>query len=1028
MISVHKNRPRFSDADAAGIAERLFGVASSATELPSERDQNFCLDSRTGARFVLKIASAADAIEILDLQNKALEHIAAHVPTALCPRVRPALSGEQIVRVEGPDSRTHFIRMLTFLPGNFFGQVRPHSPELLRSLGRLFGQVDGALTTFSHPAAARKLHWDLRDAARVIRNGLGIVRDAGRRLLLEHVLSLFENEVLPVLPSLRSSIIHNDGNDLNILVTPLRTDDAEPGALRAAGIIDFGDLLYSATAAEPAIAAAYALLGKADPIAAAAQVVGGYHEVFTLTEQELTVLYHLICARLAMSVSISAAQQRDEPDKPYLSVSERQAWQSLERLSAVHPQLAHYKFRGACGFPPCPQSDEVVRWLREHGKQIGPVEEPDLNGKNVLFFDLSVGSLELSNLDELADARKFTELLFGRMRATGATVGVARYNEARPVYTSEPFRSASDEIEAWRTVHIGIDLFQEPGSPVFAPLDGTVHSFQDNAAPLDYGPTVILEHSMGEGRGKFYTLYGHLAADSLDGLRSGLAVAKGCRIGSIGSFPGNGGWPPHVHFQIICDLLGRKGDFPGVAPPDDRATWLSLCPDPNLVLGIDESRFPKSERSAEQILDARRSSLGRSLSVSYRRPLKIVRGFMQYLYDDEGRRYLDAVNNVPHVGHSHPRVVAAAQRQAAVLNTNTRYLHGNIVRYAERLRSKLPEPLRVCIFVNSGSEANDLALRMARAHTGRNEVVVVDGAYHGNLTSLIEISPYKFDGPGGSGAPPYVHKVPMPDTYRGLFRSGDSDAGARYAVHIRDAVRSAPDGIAAFICESVLSCGGQIVLPPGYLKEAYDHVRAAGAVCIADEVQVGFGRLGAHFWGFESQSVVPDIVTMGKPIGNGHPLGAVVTTPDIAASFANGMEYFNTYGGNPVSCAAGLAVLEVIEEEDLQSRALRVGERLKSGLCKLMARHPLIGDVRGLGMFLGIELVRDRRTLEPAAPEAAYTIERMKDHGILVSTDGPLHNVIKIKPPLVFSESDADFFLRTLDKILAEDFLAQSLM
>jgi len=472
-------------------------------------------------------------------------------------------------------------------------------------------------------------------------------------------------------------------------------------------------------------------------------------------------------------------------------------------------------------------------------------------------------------------------------------------------------------------------------------------------------------------------------------------------------------------------MLGRKGDFPGVAPPEERATWLSICPDPNLVLGIDESHFPKGELSAQQILDARRKSLGGSLSVSYRKPLKLVRGFMQYLYDDEGRRYLDAVNNVPHVGHSNPQVVAAVQRQAAVLNTNTRYLHENIVRYAERLCSTLPKPLRVCIFVNSGSEANDLALRMARAHTRRKDIVVVDGAYHGNLTSLIEISPYKFDGPGGSGSPSFVHKVPMPDTYRGLYRSGDSDPGVTYAAHVREAIRSSPDGTAAFICESVLSCGGQIVLPRGYLKEAYGHLHVAGAVCIADEVQVGFGRLGAHFWGFETQGVVPDIVTLGKPIGNGHPLGAVVTTPEIAASFANGMEYFNTYGGNPVSCAAGLAVLGVIEEKGLQAHALHVGDRLKAGLRELMAQHPLIGDVRGLGLFLGIELVRDRRTLEPAAKEAAYLIERMKDYGILVSTDGPLHNVIKIKPPLVFSESDSHYFLRTLDKILAEDFLTQ---
>jgi 4-aminobutyrate aminotransferase-like enzyme/Ser/Thr protein kinase RdoA (MazF antagonist)/murein DD-endopeptidase MepM/ murein hydrolase activator NlpD len=1025
MFAVVQNRPQFTASDGARLARELFGISGDAQELPSERDQNFYLNTESGEKFVLKIASAADSIEVLDLQNKAMAHIAAQAPSILCPRVCPALSREQTVCAEGPGGRSHFLRMLTWLPGRFFAHVRPHTSELLRSLGRLFGQMDRALAGFSHPAAQRTLKWDLRDAGRVIRAGLDFIQNREQRALIEHFLGQFETKVVPALPAMRTSVIHNDGNDLNILVTTLGAEDAEPGAMSVSGIIDFGDMLNGITASEPAIAAAYALLGKANPIAAAAHVISGYHEAFALTEPEISLLYHLICTRLATSVAVSAVQQKEEPDKPYLSVSERQAWEALERLAALNPQLAHYTFRAACGLPPCPHRENVVRWLRDHWDRIGPVVEPDLNDNDALFFDLSVGSLELGNLEELADVKSFTNLLFGRMHASGATVGIAGYNEARPVYTSEPFRSASDEIESWRTVHLGIDLFQEPGSPVFAPLDGSVHSSQDNAAPLDYGPTIILEHSMDAGRGKFFTLYGHLTPESLDGLRPGLKVEKGSRIGKIGNFPGNGGWPPHVHFQIICDLLGRCGDFPGVAPPEDRAVWLSLCPDPNLVLGIDESRFPKRERSAKEILAARHKSLGRSLSVSYRRPLKIVRGFMQYLYDDEGRRYLDAVNNVPHVGHSHPRVVGAAQRQAAVLNTNTRYLHENLVRYAERLSSLLPEPLRVCFFVNSGSEANDLALRLARTHTRRKDVVVVDGAYHGNLTSLVEISPYKFDGPGGSGALPHIHKVPMPDVYRGLYRSNDLLAGVKYAAHVREAIRAAGEGVAAFICESVLSCGGQIVLPPGYLQEVYRQMRAAGAVCIADEVQVGFGRLGSHFWGFETQDVVPDIVTMGKPIGNGHPLGAVVTTPEIAASFATGMEYFNTYGGNPVSCAAGLAVLDVIEEEGLQTRALRVGARLKSGIEQLAGRHPLIGDVRGLGLFLGMELVRERQTLEPAAAEASYLIERMKDHGILVSTDGPLHNVIKIKPPLVFSESDADFFVRTLDKILAEDFLAK---
>ena len=408
------------------------------------------------------------------------------------------------------------------------------------------------------------------------------------------------------------------------------------------------------------------------------------------------------------------------------------------------------------------------------------------------------------------------------------------------------------------------------------------------------------------------------------------------------------------------------------------------------------------------------------MSLAYEHPLKIVRGSMQYLYDDEGREYLDAVNNVCHVGHCHPKVVRAAQEQIAVLNTNTRYLHDYLVEYARRLCETFPDPLSVCFFVCSGSEANELALRLARTHTGRSDVVVVDGAYHGNTGSLVDISPYKYDGPGGAGRPTHVYQVVMPDLYRGPYHDPTS-AGESYAEHVRLALEGAQqDGrdIAAFICESLMGCGGQIVLPENYLTRAFDHARAAGALCIADEVQVGFGRVGSHFWGFETQEVVPDIVTLGKPIGNGHPMGAVITTPEIAASFANGMEYFNTFGGNPVSCAIGLAVLDVIVEERLQENASTVGAKLMVGLEGLKTKHEVIGDVRGLGLFVGVELITDGATHDPAADLARGVIEQMKDRGVLISTDGPFRNVLKIKPPMVFDGANAERLVRTLDEVL----------
>lgn len=449
-------------------------------------------------------------------------------------------------------------------------------------------------------------------------------------------------------------------------------------------------------------------------------------------------------------------------------------------------------------------------------------------------------------------------------------------------------------------------------------------------------------------------------------------------------------------------------------------TEARLAADGTEARAADGEEARTATRTAD-LLAARRDRLGPSLSVSYHDPLEILRGEGQYLFDRAGARYLDCVNNVCHVGHCEPRVVAAGQRQLAVLNTNTRYLHESILEYARRLTDTLPPELSVCYFVNSGSEANELALRLARTHTGARDVVVLEHGYHGNTQALIDVSHYKFAGRGGQGAPETTHVVPLPDPYRGSPYRGAA-SGAAYARHVEAAwerVIASGRRPAAFLAESISGCGGQVVFPASYLAGAYAATRAVGGVCIADEVQVGFGRVGRAFWGFELQGVVPDIVTLGKPIGNGHPMAAVVTTPEIAASFANGMEYFNTFGGNPVSCAIGLAVLDVIQGDGLQQHALEVGERFMRGLVGVSARRQLVGDVRGEGLFIGVELVRDRATLEPAAAEADAVVEAMRHRGILLSTDGPHHNVIKVKPPLVFTRENADEVVAALDEVLA---------
>ncbi|GAB4581503.1 MAG: hypothetical protein Fur0022_42500 [Anaerolineales bacterium] len=845
----------FTTTDAEQTARVHFSLPAAATPLPGELDANFLLTTPDGAHFILKIAHPSRTLELLDLENCIMAHLEGTQVALRTPRVLPAPTGERIT----PLARGAFVRLLTYLPGEVLARV-PHTPRLLQNFGTFLGELDRALQNFTHPAMKRELMWDLTRAGEVIRKYSGHLtashpstaldignferqassrsaqdaadlaepqhperRDGGRlvseskwsssapvpqskgaahhRSLLLHFLHRFERCAAPHLPYLPWQVIHNDANDYNVLIE----ND------QISGLLDFGDALYNPRICELAIGIAYAILNKSDPLTTAVVITKGYHAVNPLTEDEIAVLWDLIGARLAVSVTMSTYRAFTEPENEYHQISAAPAWNTLAQLAEIAPDFAHFTLRRACGLPPFPQT--VLRtWFRAH-------------------------------------------------------------------------------------------------------------------------------------------------------------------------------------------------------PEDFAALAQTLAPTQTL--------------SIPEIEKIRHEQIGFNLSLSYKKPLHIVRGWKQYLYDPDGREYLDCVNNVCHVGHSHPRVVAALASQAAILNTNTRYYHPNIARLAERLTAKMPGNLRVCFFVNSGSEANDLALRLARAYTGRKDMLVLEGAYHGNLISTVEISPYKFDGPGGAGAPEWVYPLPLPCAYRGRLRAreiGSRGVGEFFVEEAESAIRQITDyrspntnpPLAGFISEAIIGTGGQVVFPEGYLAAVYERVRAAGGVCIADEVQHGFGRVGTHFWGFEQHSVIPDIVTMGKPFGNGHPLAAVVTTREIAAAFHNGMEYFNTFGGSPVSCAVGLAVMEVIEEEELQAHALEVGNFWKAGLEELKERYPLIGDVRGSGLFLGIELVRDRETLEPADKEASEIVERMKERGILLSTDGPLHNVIKIKPPMVITREDVERVVEAL--------------
>ena len=995
--------PAFAPDELAALASEHFGLDGTIELLDSERDQNARVITADGT-YVLKVANAHEDTGVLDLQLAMLEHLARVAPDLPVPRVVHTRGGFAATTVGA-----HHVRVVSHLPGQTLASV-PRTPELEVELGRLLGRLSAGLRGFGHPAAHRPgFLWNLDDAA-LVRSWADDVADADDRAVVATAFRRHEQRVLPVLHELPAQVLHQDANDFNVLVH----------AARVGGLIDFGDATFGRRVNELAVGLAYALLDVPDVVATARRVIGGFVEHTPLEPAELRVVFDLTAARLAMSVVISSRRAHEFPDNAYLTVTQAPALRLLHRLVGMRPEFLHFVARDAAGLPAVPQHDAIVAWLRSSDcRPVSPLPF-DLRRAGRIVVSLADGA---PGMHVAGDPVAYWDWMQREMAAHDAVVAIGRYGEDRNVYAGDQFTTDAPET---RSVHTGIDLFVADGTPVHSMLPGTVETVVDNDLPFDYGPTVIVRHDAGEA-GPFWVLYGHLSRRTLSTVRPGQRVEAGEVIAFVGDHTVNGGWAPHVHIQIMTDLMadpdvGPDGNFEGAGEPSRMSVWRQIVPDADLLLRFGPDTWANAEPPAD-LLERRHVDLGPSLSTSYRAKLTIVRGDGAWLIDHTGRHHLDCVNNVCHVGHAHPHVVEALARQAAVLNTNTRYLHRTILDYAERLAATFPDPLRVVYFVNSGSEANELALRLARTVTGRHDVVAVDWGYHGNTNDLVEISAYKFNRRGGGGRQPHVQLAELPDPYRGRLRSYEPAAGQAYGDDVAAAIARAVDhdsrGPAAFIAESISGCGGQVVFPDGYLARAYEHARAAGALCIADEVQVGFGRVGRAMWAFELQGVVPDIVTLGKPMGNGHPLAAVVTTAEIAGAFANGMEWFNTFGGNPVSCAVGMAVLDVIEGEGLQARALDTGSYLVDGLRAMQQRHEAIGDVRGEGMYLGVDLVTDRDTREPATAFAGDVAERMRARGVLISTDGPADNVLKLKPPIVFGRAEADVLLDELGALLS---------
>ena len=967
-----------NDLNPEAILKDHFGLIGEISQLPGERDLNFKVV--TDQVYVLKLYEAGNR-DWLELQDFALRMLEIPgIPT-------PIQSKQGHFLIDLSNGRT--ARLLQWVDGEPWAKSETDS-NLLQTLGAKIALVDKKLSTIAineknAQVLNRQFIWNLLQAGSLIAE-TNLIKDLVLQTAVTNVLQSFKDKVIPKLRALPTQVIHNDGNDYNILVDGDRL-----------GLIDFGDIVIAPKIAGLAVCAAYMVLEKDEPIKEILPLIRGYHMVAPLTPPELEILFDLIQVRLAMSVVNAAIQSKSAPANQYLLISQGVVPNALLKLAKTDRNHSHFRFRDACGYEGNPNSRAIRQYLESVAKPSDVVCKPFATAKKY-FFNWSI--------DNPALPRTEAELNV-LMAQVDAQVSIGYYCEERNVYQGEAFNIKSPSA---RTFHLGVDLGMPAGSAVYAPLDGEVYAFNDNNTYLDYGPVIMLQHLTDTGI-PFWTLYGHLSRTSLLPLTVGMKIKAGDQIATMGVEAENVGWPPHTHFQLLTDLCGMGLDVHGVAPRDEVSLWRSISPNPNLILRIKEGADAHGKVSPEVIRNQRDTVLSQNLSLNFRAPLQIVKGEGAYLFDQSGQKYLDLVNNVAHVGHGHPRVVAAGASQMATLNTNTRYLHQNIVEYGRALTSTLPDPLTVIFFVNSGSEANDLAIRLAHAYTKRKGMIALKHGYHGHTQSVVEISPYKFLGKGGAGTPAHVGVAELPDPFRGQYRG--EGAGIKYAADFANVISNLKEPLAAFFCEGIVSTGGQIRLAEGFLTSAFAQVRAAGGICISDEVQIGLGRVGEKFWGFELHGVVPDIVTMGKPLGNGHPLAAVVTTPEIAAAFHNGMEYFNTFGGNPVSAAIGQAVLDVVQDENLQANAIEIGSYLSNGVKELSKSHPIIGDVRGSGLFIGVELMRDENT--PATAEMSDLIEYAKDAGVFLSCDGPDNNILKIKPPMIITKTDVNLFLNVFD-------------
>lgn len=957
-------RPRVGVDDAVRVARDVFGIEAEARELGSNQDRNFLLTpSAGGARFLLKFDNAAFTAAEIDAQNAGLLRLAERGLSVPAPVAAPG--GAYVSDTTDASGAATRVRLLSFVEGDSLVGEGHLFPGAIAGLGRLAGRVVAELAGLDDPALDRDLQWDLRGAMAVVEAYAGDVADAARR---ERTLAAAREAwaiVEALAPELPVQPVHGDITDDNVVG---RRDDL--GRVMPESIIDFGDLALGWRVAEIAVTVASVLHHQPGRPLDAMCAIRAFDAVVPMTDHEIAALWPLVVLRGAVLVVSGERQVALEAENDYARERMAHEWRLFEAAAALPWHLAEAAIRAATGRPA--PLDPVA--------PLALIPTIAALGHEVVRLDSRSPLLHRGAwLDPAIEPA-----LAGAVTATGR-FAVFAYGEHRLTRTFDA--TSAEPANAALMTEVWVPAC---GATITAPFDGVA-----SAAP-GYG--IVLE-----------SVHGTVVIDGAV-LEVGGPVSAGAYLG-------------YALAGARLQVSWRRSGVPAAPPFTDAAQlpmWRRLTADPAALLGV-PAGVPVADPERER--ERRARAVADAAERYYESPPQIERGWRDLLVDTTGRAYVDMVNNVSGIGHGHPRLADAVHEQLLALNTNSRFLYRALADYVERLVALAPDPSLSTVFlVNSGSEAVDLAIRLAQVHTGRRDVLALREGYHGWTSLADAVSTSAFDNPGALGSrPDWVHVVEAVNTYRGPHR-GD-DAAERYAADLEwklgelEAIGRTPG---AFVCEPVFGNGGGIVYPDGYLAAAYAAVRARGGLCISDEVQVGLGRLGHVAWGCEQQGAVPDIVAVAKALGNAYPIGAVFTTPQIAASLSREGMFFSSAGGAIASAVAGLAVLDVMRDEGLQANAAHVGDHLRRRIEALMPRHEIVGAYHGIGLYGGVELVLDRDSREPAVEATAWVCERMLDYGVIVQSTSERRNVLKVKPPLVLTLAHADHFVDALDAVLAE--------